>query len=75
MMVFLVALGWWFMEVDSKQSAGELASVIEDVRWVLDKVKAGIDDGVVIDMLVRRGGLPKRGAEEGIDKGRAVKKR
>ena len=74
LMVFLVALGWWFNEIDGQQAARELASVVEDVRWVLDEIKGGISDGKVIEMLTRRGTLKRDHDGEG-EKGAKAKKR
>lgn len=75
LMVFLVGLGWWLGKVEDKESVAELASVVEDVRWILDEIKKGIDDGRVVEMLLRRGGAPKRGRDDEVEKGRKGKKR
>lgn len=73
---FMIALGWWLKSVEDERAARELASVVEDVMWVLKEVQSGLKDGRVVDVLTRRGGVPKRvrDADDG-EKGRKGKKR
>lgn len=75
MMVFIVALAWWFRALEDETSARELASMIEDVRWVLDKINSAMEDGIVIELLTSRAGGVKRGREGDEEKGRNEKKR
>lgn len=74
-MVFVVALAWWFRALEDETSARELASMIEDVRWVLDQMHSAMDDGPVIELLTSRAGGIKRGREADEEKGRNEKKR
>lgn len=73
LMMFLVALGWWLGAVEDKKAAAELASVVDDVRWVLDEIDKGMDEGQVVEMLIKREGAGKRGRED--EKGGKAKKR
>lgn len=75
LMVFIVALAWWFRALEDETSARELASMIEDVRWVLDKINSAMEDGIVIELLTSRAGGVKRGREGDEEKGRNEKKR
>lgn len=76
LLTFMMALGWWFEKLENEKEVAELASVIEDMRWVLHELKTGIDEGPVLDMLVERGGVPgKRGREGSDDEGKARKQK
>lgn len=76
-MIFLVALGWWYKNIEVASDAKELASVVEDARWVLDEIWKGVKEGPVVDMLIRRGGESKRGRaeEDAAVKGRKTKRK
>lgn len=73
---FMIALGWWFKGIEDEKDVRELASVVEDVMWVLKEVHEALKDGRGVDVLMRRGGVPKRicDVEDG-EKGRKEKKR
>lgn len=75
LMVLIVALAWWFRALEDETSARELASMIEDVRWVLDEIRKAMDDGVVVELLTSRAGGIKRGREGDEEKGGNEKKR
>lgn len=74
LMMVMMAIGWWFGRLDDKKAVAELGSVVEDITWALRKIKGGIEDGSVVEMLVRRGGEPgnKRGREEA-DEGKGAR--
>lgn len=58
MMMFVLAITWWFRAVADEKAARELASVIEDVRWVVNEIEDGLKDGHMVEMLTKRGGAP-----------------
>lgn len=74
LMMVLITLGWWLLVVENSKEVAELASVVDDVRWVLEEIDKGMVSGEVVQMLIQREAAGKRGREGDDDKGKGKKR-